>query len=291
MTHYRLFPLFPLLLAACSPPAATDTPPEASGEVRALVRQTLANLVFVEGGSFMMGDVGTYITRESYDQIGNFEFVDADHPESMFLRWTTGPYSEDNKPAHEVTLSGYSLARHETTYGEYDVFTQATGREPIRPELVERGVRSPDHPVPVNWHQARDYCLWLGEQTGLPFDLPTEAQWEYAARSRGRNVLLATDDGWLDVGRNYPSPGGGPKPVGSFPPNSLGLHDMSGNVEEWVFDRYSATYYARGANVDPDGPGEGKARVIRGGFYGRVLRRMPMCLPERMRLPILSRDW
>ncbi|GAB3628686.1 sulfatase [Pandoraea terrae] len=135
--------------------------------------------------------------------------------------------------------------------------------------------------------------------TGVPFDLSTEAQWEYAARSGGQNFIWATDNGHLDIGRNAPSyeqekllspvvkghpTGQGAvwrtalNPVGMFPPNPLGFYDMSSNGWEWMQDRYDASYYQVSPERDPKGPASGTKRVERGyaeGDYpsGGVLNR------------------
>jgi formylglycine-generating enzyme required for sulfatase activity len=104
----------------------------------------------------------------------------------------------------------------------------------------------------------------LGEVTGLPIQLPTEAQWEYAARSRGQALQFATDNGKLDFGRNSWDRKTGRYndvvSVGSYPPNPLGIHDMTGNANEWVNDWYSPlTYgdYEGPEQVDPTGPVDG----------------------------------
>jgi formylglycine-generating enzyme len=259
-----------IALAACGPSAGERAEREAL--TRGLVHHTLGNLIFVEGGSFIMGDVGTYITESSFREGMNYQLVDPDHPEAMHLPWTDWDVT-DNKPPVPVTLTGYSLSRFEITYGEYDTYTEITGRERIRSTPVQLASqwRTPDRPAAVNWYQARDYCAWLAEVTGLPFGLPTEAQWEYAARSRGKNVAVATDTGLVDAGRNYPGPGQsgpGPNPVGLFPPNPLGFHDMTGHVSEWVYDWYDPEWYQRMPEHDPTGPETGEKKVLRGGYYG-----------------------
>src|SRR5690606_4851307 len=117
-------------------------------------------------------------------------------------------------------------------------------------------------------------CDWLGQLTGLPFALPTEAQWEFAARSRGQNTPYATDTGrvekdpYLRPPREYIDPSTPPKgnalvhssatferrPVGSYPPNPLGLYDMTGNVAEWTRDWFQEDYYQRISKHNPAGP-------------------------------------
>ena len=143
-------------------------------------------------------------------------------------------------PVHEVTLDGYSISKYETTFKEYDLYTELNNLEKIKPKYRHRvdygdnyGVKS------VTWQQSKDYCKWLGVQLNLPISLPTEAQWEYAARSRGLNVNHATDSGKIEGNytekRNYI---GSKVEVGTYPPNPLGVHDMSGGRPEWTRDIY-----------------------------------------------------
>ena len=103
----------------------------------------------------------------------------------------------------------------------------------------------------VTWDESRNYCQWLGELIGYPMDLPTEAQWEYAARSRGKAVAYATDNGEFEPGRNIRDATKiwHPMPVGSWPPNPLGLYDMTGNVDEWTVDAWHI--YQEHSLVDP----------------------------------------
>jgi formylglycine-generating enzyme required for sulfatase activity len=124
---------------------------------------------------------------------------------------------------------------------------------------------------------SQDYCHWLGEKTGLPLDLPTEAQWEYAARNRGGYVLFATDNGNYEIGKNIAN--NEQKIhfsglhlfsfiIGKFPPTPLGLYDMAGNGVDWINDWYAEDYYSRSPEIDPQGPDSGKYKVIRGYLGG-----------------------
>jgi formylglycine-generating enzyme required for sulfatase activity len=247
-----------LLLAACPSIKAKDP------EFQPLVDRTLRDMIFVEGGSYMMGDQKNTHIDVFGDEVFNYYF----------------PGETDNKPAHKVTLDSYYMGKFEVTYEEHDLFTAATGREPTNkrdwdlmrndelPEdwrMVSRERRAPENPAGVSWDGAKEYCQWLGEQTGLPFDLPTEAQWEYAARSRGKLVPFATDTGFIERGVNYPRGLDHPIPPGRFPPNPLGLYDMSGNAYEWVQDWYDTEYYSRSAEHNPQGPETGISKSVRGG--------------------------
>lgn len=141
-------------------------------------------------------------------------------------------------------------------------------------------------PAAVSWLDAKAFCQWLGEQSDRNVDLPTEAQWEYAARSGGKPLRHATDNGKLEPGRNiseandpalalYGNDQDIPEPPGLYPPNPLGLYDMSANVNEWVNDYYQADYYQHSERVNPKGPETGERssffdaplRVMRGGDF------------------------
>jgi sulfatase modifying factor 1 len=189
-------------------------------------------LVLIPGGEFEMGDESKY----------------------------------DGRPVHRVHVDSFYIDAREVTNAEYLAFCEATGRS--LPEFwgVERfrsGPDFPDHPVVgVSWYDAAAYAEWRGKR------LPTEAEWEYAARGGlvgepyPHGGTLSPEDG------NYSkSELGGPVPVGSYPPNGYGLYDMLGNVCEWVHDRYHPDYYAVSPADNPAGPEEGDLRVIRGGGW------------------------
>ncbi|MCA0973983.1 formylglycine-generating enzyme family protein [Halomonas denitrificans] len=226
--------------------------------VAALIQKTMDNMVFVEGGSFQMGDFGPLM------------------PNSGGRTYTA---DSDNKPVHEVTLDSFSISAVQVSYADYDIYTEAMGLPRINTEGIEVEYRASDVPAGVDWYQARDYCEWLGDQTGLPFSLPTEAQWEYAARSRGQFQLFGTFDGKYPVpGASYPTreeiisstPSQliGPYKLGIYPPNELGIYHMGLNGFEWVNDWYKETYYKLSPYINPDGPSEGQFKVTRGAEFG-----------------------
>lgn len=191
--------------------------------------------------------------------MGDVGYVDADG-----YRWPfTGDL--DTRPVHEVTLDSFSIQKFETTYAEFDLFSKATGEETIEATSRHQIYQQPEYPVwGMSWYQARAYCQWLGSLVNLPMDLPTEAQWEYAARSRGLAVAHATDNGDIEYGRNYRDPRivKHEMPPGSWPPNPLGIYDMTGNVAEWVLDWYAP--YTPEPKVNPTGPAQGSEKVWRG---------------------------
>ncbi len=247
-------------------------------EREAVLKQVVTaidHMVFVEGGTFEMGDFGW---APEYD------------PEHM-CTWPCGLNRDqlmyfvpkaDSRPLHKVRLDSFYLAKYHTTIAEEDGFRIIHGRPLYGMEPETRPGRQsfrmevphwfkPDFPaISAVWQEAKDYCQWLGELSGLPVDLPTEAQYEYAARSRGRYVVYPTDTGSLDPGRNVH--GGrkaqpGPFPVGSFPPNALGLYEMGENAVSWVNDWYDPTYYENSPVDNPKGPAMGTEKVLRGGAY------------------------
>lgn len=167
---------------------------------------------------------------------------------------------ENSRPVHTVTLSGFSMMAYKVTYEEFDLFTDAVGEKRIDQDAWDAKHRKPRKPAGVNWYGAKAYCGWLGKLAGLQFDLPTEAQWEYAARSGGKKVLFATDNGKIDKDRNFPwdiadrtTPD-----IGTYPPNPAGIYGMLDlNASEWVSDWYDPDYYKHSPKVNPKGPEKG----------------------------------
>jgi formylglycine-generating enzyme required for sulfatase activity len=224
-------------------------------QIDAVVQNVLSHLVFVEGGTFMMGDFGP------------------EHQEDR-LSYTG---SRDARPLHEVTLDSFSIMPYLVTYEEFDFYAASQGKA-IPNDYATKYYRIiPEMAAGVNWFDAKAYCQWLGQQTGLPFDLATEAQWEYAARSRGQYMVYATDNGKREEGRNissYQQRGEminqssevSTHPIGRFPSSPLGLYDMGLLGSEWVNDWYAADYYAHSPSHNPQGPETGENRVMRGAY-------------------------
>jgi formylglycine-generating enzyme required for sulfatase activity len=270
-----------LLLAACDNSASTTSTADAgqsqqqSAELQNMLRQVKNNLVFVEGGDFLMGDFG----REY-------------GPEKLQL-----DTEQDSKPLHKVTLTSYSISKFKTTNQEYQRYLKLNNLAlkkvggPLMQKIWDSHNKLPDTPAHMGWNDAEKYCIWLGKVSGLPFSLPTEAQWEYAARSRGQFIIAGTNSGVLEmdgVNRGINISGaldrddfarkmglvGGTMvalPVDSYPPNPLGLYDMAGNGLEWINDWYDPDYYKHSPGVDPLGP-EKPAHKDYEGNYTKVLR-------------------
>lgn len=231
------------------------------------VVRSLDNMVFVEGGEFQMGDFG---------------WVYDDDPANM-CEWPCGVEPErmgrismdgDDDFVHPVKLSGYYLSKFQTTMGDFDLFFIAHGQPLFDAELRKREDLEfryqPNLPAATqSWQESKDYCGWLRELSGYPVDLPTEAQWEYAARNRGQYVAFPTDNGSLNYGRNFTKPNGKGRTfaVDSFVPNPLGIYNLSGNATDWVNDWYDKDYYRHSPLENPTGPKTGTLRIQRGSNY------------------------
>jgi len=183
---------------------------------------------------------------------------------------------EHEKPRHGVTISkGFWMGRGEVSVGAYRRFAQAAGRAmPPAPHFSPGGWLLPDQPmVRVLWQDGADYCAWAGGR------LPTEAEWEYAARGGSAGALFPWPGPLGAANANFggnhcrkiagcePDPFTFTARVGSFAPNGYGLHDVIGNVWEWISDWYGEDYYALSPEVDPAGPAAGATHVIRGGAW------------------------
>ncbi len=174
---------------------------------------------------------------------------------------TFGDGYEDERPVHEVCLDPFYMAKFPVTQG---VWQAVMGENPS--EDQECG---PECPVEmVSWNEVQLFIEALNERGEKVFGLPTEAQWEYAARSEGKKEKYPGTD---DVGAlgeyawYYWNAGEKTHPVGLKRPNGLGLHDMAGNVLEWVGDWFGP--YSPEAKTNPTGPLAGEERVIRGSSY------------------------
>ncbi|HCD1377371.1 TPA: SUMF1/EgtB/PvdO family nonheme iron enzyme [Klebsiella pneumoniae subsp. pneumoniae] len=189
------------------------------------------------------------------------------------------PFSinQDDKVLHKVVLSDFSISKFKVTNDDYNKYLQITGikKPPINILVKEYpSLQKGDYSVGVTWQQAKDYCQWLGKESDKNIDLPTEAQWEYAARSRGQYLLFATNNGNFELGSNIPEQkkldeytdgyGFPIYPIGKYPPNPRGLYDMGLSGAEWSNDWYSTDYYSHSPVYDPQGPVKGNEKVLRG---------------------------
>ena len=198
-----------------------------------------------------------------------------------------GTLARNEDPPHKVYLNAYHIGKYEVTFEEYEMFCIETGHNlPCDPRYgiqPDESMRGPNMPViNVSRDDAEAYCSWLTSKTGKRYRLPTEAEWEKAARGG----LFGKNYPWGD---NAPDAKGvsranyGPgldhyiwkkdgyvytAPVGSYPPNGYGLHDMAGNVWEWCQDGYDGDYYRNSPYNNPQGPDRNaKNGIFRGGCY------------------------
>jgi formylglycine-generating enzyme len=207
---------------------------------------------------------------------------------------------EDERPAHRVHLDEFHIGVQQVTNADYARFVDETGhRSPGVYELPlvvtagdgERAAlfrqnsaayswsgSSPprerlDHPVTlVRWDDATAYCDWLTAVAGRQFRLPTEAEWEKAARGGRRGQKYPWGDRFDQTKANFLAdpadrPNRGTTPCRTFPPNAYGVFDTIGNVWEWVHDWYAKDAYVDGRRTNPPGPESGRLRVVRGGAW------------------------
>ena len=196
----------------------------------------------------------------------------------------SGQDCEDTElPVHEVQVRSFALSKYEVLFEEYDRFADATGRR--RPSDAGWG-RGGQPVMNVSWEDVTAYAEWLSAQTGATYRLPSEAEWEYAARAG-----TTTAYSWgADVGQNRANCRGcGSRwdfeqtaPAGSFAPNAWGLHDMHGNVVEWVADCWHDSY----ARAPTDG-----SAWTRGGDCGRRMFRGGVWLNDARFLRSAYRSW
>ncbi|MFH0273680.1 formylglycine-generating enzyme family protein [Vibrio jasicida] len=265
--------------------------PEATPEQKLRAAKTVVRaiegLVFVEGGSFEMGDFGAPCDPPSRTP-NRIDWSPGVQCSSDPSSGETGAYN-----LHKVTLDSYSIAKFETRFIDMEWMRQITGL-PVARDLSKNGPhverdskryevlitkRKNNAAATKTWQEAKDYCQWLSDVSTLPFDLPTEAQWEYAARSRGEKVYFATNTGYRqmynshyfdpEMGRNVDykesevNSSTDIESVDSYPPNPLGIAGMSNQVSEWVNDWYSPTYYQNSPEHNPQGPDSGTEKVLR----------------------------
>ncbi len=173
---------------------------------------------------------------------------------------------DDERPVHRVWVSAFDLAVCPVTRREYAAFLASTGHE--TPRDWQPGELDGDLPaVGVSWLDAQAYCLWASRR-GDRHRLPTEAEWERAARGGVEGQRYPWGDempSWIPNGGRGPL--SGPWPVSLGPPNAYGLHGIAANIHEWCADWYGAAYYASSPERAPGGPRSGVRRVSRGGSW------------------------
>lgn len=222
---------------ASKQPHQSATRIAALNEAHAMFAVLAGEMVEVKAGRFRMGDLG-------------------------------GNGQSDERPVHDVAVAAFRLAKYEVTFEQYDLYAMVTGK--ALPD--DRGWGRGNRPViNVNWEDAQGFIAWLNEQSGAKYRLPSEAEWEYAARA-GSTTQYPWGDAF-DPGRANGSRVDGADqwsntaPVGSLSANEFGLYDMVGNVWEWTADCWNASY----EGAPPDGSawtvGDCTRRLVRGGSW------------------------
>ena len=203
--------------------------------------------------------------------IGGIEFVAI--PGGEFEMGDSSEAALPNEqPVHNVTLDPFWMAKTELTFKQWNAFVVATG--------YPRGqshAQSEDHPVvSITWEDARAYGDWFSKTYGVVVRLPSEAEWEFAARGGLRGRQYPNGDSMSPRDANYASDGA--VKVASYPPNGYGLYDMAGNVFEWVGDWYDKDYYRASPSTNPQGPATQdnapQRRADRGGGWCMSIERV-----------------
>ena len=204
-------------------------------------------MVLIPQGAFEMG------SQRSLRELNPVSIFQAD-------RHMLGP--ED--PAHEVILDAYYIDTYEVSNADYKKYIEATGLKTVPRYWEDPNFNQPGQPVVgITWKEARAFCQWQGKQ------LPTEAQWEKAARGK-RPVKYPWGNEKPDKTRvNFNDHVGKTTPVGSYPTgkSDYGVFDLSGNVAEWVRDWHFPEYYLFSPKENPPGPDKGHYKIIRGGNW------------------------
>jgi formylglycine-generating enzyme required for sulfatase activity len=198
---------------------------------------------------------------ELKDPITGMEFVYVDSG-CYQMGDTFGDDKSDEKPVHEVCVDDFYIGKYEVTQGQWKAIM---GDNPSK--FDDCGDNCPVEKV--SWNDAQAFIQKLNQQTGKNYRLPTEAEWEYAARSGGKNEKYSGGNDLDSVAWYDSNSGKKTHPVGTKQPNGLGIYDMSGNVWEWVNDWYGS--YSSGSQNNPKGASSGSLRVQRGGSWDSVV--------------------
>jgi formylglycine-generating enzyme len=180
---------------------------------------------------------------------------------------------DEERPVHRVRVSPFSLGRTQVTNAQYDFFCEASKRPPALFRRQREFDRLDQPVVAPSWFDAVAYCEWLTTVTGTPFRLPTEAEWEWAARGGLEGCLYPWGDEPVIERKGYHSRWhDGPEPVATSAPNGHGLFDMCENIHEWCSDWYDPEHYSVSPYRNPKGPVQGTRRASRGGSWRHQIK-------------------
>jgi sulfatase modifying factor 1 len=193
-------------------------------------------------------------------------------PAGEFLMGCNAGRSNE-RPLHRVFISEFAMGQFAVTNRLYGIFLEAAGHKAL-PGWNDPLFNHPDQPVTsVTWFDATAYCDWLSHETGKHYRLPTEAEWERAARGALEEKLYTRgDESPLDRPNYAELWLNGPERVGQRQPNGFGLHDISENVHEWCSDWYDEHYYLVSPASNPQGPATGARRASRGGSWRHQIK-------------------
>lgn len=183
---------------------------------------------------------------------------------------------DDEKPVHRVGVDAFGMAVFQVRNRDWACFMKATGH-PAPPQWSDPDFNHPEQPVvAVSWIEAAKYCEWLSGVTGRQHRLPTEAEWERAARGGREGDLYpwgnAAPSAWPEYIRRWGGEVKAPLPVGQGTPNPYGLFDIGDNIHEWCADWFDKDYYAASPERNPQGPGTGTRRASRGGAWRHQIK-------------------
>jgi formylglycine-generating enzyme required for sulfatase activity len=227
------------------------------------------DMVLIPAGSFTMGSPAGEADRVEHEgpqkkvQLDPFYLCTTEVTLELFLAYyqETGTAKKDFVEMQEAEKNEQASAEGTDAI---------TGPTPVYGDMTMG--YSKKHPaIGMTWHNATTFCRWLSQKTGKKYRLPTEAEWEYAARAGTTSAFGVCDsaDSLADYAWYIDNADMEPHAVATKKPNAWGLYDMQGNVREWVQDFYSPTAYAEAAGqmMNPTGPTDGKVHVARGGYY------------------------
>ncbi len=205
------------------------------------------------------------------DPITKMEFVKIEA--GTFVMGDILSQDKDASPPHTVAVNEFEMGKFEVTFEQYDMFCETTGKD--KPGDNSWG-RSNRPAINVSWQDARDFATWLSKQTNRKIRLPSESEWEYAARAGkstsywwGNSPVINVAN-CADCGSQWDNKS--TAPVGAFNPNLWGLFDMAGNVHEWTLDSVHENYQGAPSTSKPWPKGDEKQRIVRGGSYNSGFR-------------------
>jgi len=196
-------------------------------------------------------------------------------PAGEFLMGSDAGQDEE-RPVHRVFVDGFEMGVYQVRNRDFAPFLKAAGR-PAPPLWSDPNFSDPDQPVvAVSWFEATQYCEWLSANRARAYRLPTEAEWERAARGGREGCAYPWGDAvpqqWPEYIERWGGKVNGPFVAGKGSPNGYGLYDICENVHEWCADWFGSAYYSRSPERNPLGPDSGDRRASRGGSWRHQIK-------------------